>query len=75
MCSSDLNDFGGSTGNWRAQQEKTTIFVWDYMTMDTFSSQAGMEIRISLDHDTAFGATTTNPSSAIATFYCVSEDV
>ena len=67
-------DLGGSSANWRASQSKVVILVWDYMTMDTISSAAGMEIRVSLRHDTPFGSVDSNPAFAVSTFYCLSED-
>lgn len=67
-------DLGGSSSNWRASQNKTVILVWDYMTVDYISSAAGVELHTYLDHDTPFSSINTTPASAIATFYCLSED-
>lgn len=59
---------GGS--NWRAMPQAAYIFSWDYdVGMTLLSSSYGMEIRVSLEHDSVCGG-----SFATAAFYCTSED-
>ncbi len=58
----------GSSNNWRSQKEAVMIFDWDYLTSISLLSSKGMEIRIFLEHDTAFGGW-----MATAAFYCKSE--
>ena len=59
---------GGS--NWRALKQAAYIFSWNYDVGATmlFASY-GMEIRVSLEHDTVCGG-----AFATAAFYCTSED-
>jgi hypothetical protein len=58
----------GSPSNWRAQQQPVTVFDWDYLTSIILLSSKGMEIRVFLEHDSAFGGW-----MATAAFYCKSE--
>jgi hypothetical protein len=55
--------------NWRAQLQPVTVFDWDYVSGQQISSKAGMEIRVSLEHDVPCGG-----YMGTATFYCRSED-
>jgi hypothetical protein len=55
---------------WRGTQKPSWIFAWDYDVGSTMlRSSWGMEIRISLEHDTKCGGT-----YATATLYCTSEN-
>jgi hypothetical protein len=57
-------------GNWRAMKKAAYIFAWDYDVGATnLHSSYGMEIRVSLQHDTVCGG-----EFATATFYCTSEN-
>lgn len=59
---------GGS--NWRGAPVGITVFDWDYLSSTRLRSDYGMEVRLKLQHDTAFGGW-----YATATFYCLSEDL
>lgn len=58
---------GGNT--WRGLKHPVVVFPWNYVALTSLSASAGMEIRIKLQHDTAFGG-----EFATATLYCLSED-
>jgi hypothetical protein len=58
--------FGGS--GWRASPRPLIVMDWDYVSSTLLRSDYGMEIRLSLQHDTPFGGW-----YATATFYCLSE--
>lgn len=68
-----IQDLGGNVSNWRASPVKTTLLEWDYPALQMISYSAGMELRMLLDHDTAFTSTDGNPSHAIACFECFVE--
>jgi len=54
---------------WRGNKKPLWIFAWDYDVGTTLlHSSYGMEVRISLEHETKCGGT-----SATATMYCTSE--
>jgi hypothetical protein len=54
---------------WRGNKKPLWIFAWDYDVGTTLlHSSYGMEVRISLEHETKCGGT-----SATATLYCTSE--
>jgi len=55
--------------NWRGASQPVTVFPWNYAAALPLSSAAGMEVRIYLEHGTAFGG-----SYVTAAFYCLSED-
>lgn len=57
---------GGS--GWRGVDFPVLIFDWDYARATAIRSSFGMEVRISLEHNTPFGG-----RMATATFYCASE--
>ena len=54
---------------WRGIHQPIVVFPWDYAALLTLSSAAGMEIRIKLQHDAAFGG-----EFGTATIYCLIED-
>lgn len=54
--------------DWRNNDKKTNIYTWDYLALTTISAGAGMEIRVSLSHNTNFLG-----KLATATFYCLTE--
>lgn len=54
---------------WRGLQQPIYVFDWDYVRATTLSSQAGMEIRIVLQHELAFGG-----NFATVSFYCSSDN-
>jgi hypothetical protein len=54
---------GGS--NWRASSQKLTIMNWDYLSATMLKASAGMEIRMTLEHDVPLGGW-----YSTATFYC-----
>jgi hypothetical protein len=56
-------------GGWRATANPVCVMPWDYAAVTELSSAAGMEIRISLEHDDEFTG-----EYGTATFYCLSED-
>jgi hypothetical protein len=58
---------GGSS--WRGIQNEIIVFPWDYAALLPISSAAGMEVRLSLEHDAVFGG-----EFGTATLYCLSED-
>jgi hypothetical protein len=58
---------GGS--GWRGMPQGVYVFDWDYLRGKVLSSAAGMEIRISLEHDIPFEG-----FYATATFYCAVEN-
>lgn len=58
---------GGS--GWRGSPRGIVVLDWDYVASTVLSSRAGMEVRISLEHDKKFDGW-----YATATFYCVAED-
>jgi hypothetical protein len=58
---------GGSS--WRGIQNEIIVFPWDYAALLPISFAAGMEIRLSLEHDAVFGG-----EFGTATLYCLSED-
>jgi hypothetical protein len=58
--------FGGS--GWRGSHRPLIIMDWDYVSATLLRADYGMEIRLSLQHDTPFGGW-----YATATFYCLSE--
>ncbi len=62
-----ITKLGGN--GWRGMPDDVVIFPWNYQAMTTLSSEAGMEIRINLEHDTPFEG-----DVATVTFYCLSED-
>lgn len=53
---------------WRGSHRPVIVFDWDYLASITLLASAGMEIRVSLEHDAAFGG-----SVATATFYCLED--
>lgn len=55
--------------SWRGSPVPVVIFDWDYVSETPLKSAAGMEIRISLEHNTPFGGW-----YATATFYCTTEN-
>jgi hypothetical protein len=55
--------------DWRNTNKDIITFPWDYLAMTELSSAAGMEIRVTLDHNLVFGGMV-----ATATFYCLSEN-
>lgn len=55
---------------WRGVSQPTYVMDWDYLRSRILRYNAGMEIRITLDHNTEFGGTL-----ATATFYCTSQDI
>lgn len=57
---------GGST--WRGMQNDCITFPWNYQSMTELKSSYGMEIRIKLSRNRAFGG-----EYATATFYCLEE--
>ena len=59
--------FGGF--GWRGMSADSCVMDWDYVSSTFLSSAAGMEIRISLEHDVEFGGT-----FATASIYCIVED-
>jgi hypothetical protein len=61
-----INPIGGS--GWRGIKNGIMVFPWNYAAMTPLSSAAGMEIRISLQHDVPFGG-----EFGTATLYCLSE--
>ncbi len=63
----ELPALGGN--GWRGMQQPTNTFPWVYQTVTDLHVAHGMEIRISLEHDTPFGG-----EFATATFYCISDD-
>jgi hypothetical protein len=50
---------------WRGSPEEIIIMDWDYVSATSLRSDYGMEIRVYLQHDTAFDG-----YCATATFYC-----
>jgi hypothetical protein len=54
---------------WRGLVDDVHVFDWDYVSGTEMFANYGMELRISMDHDTAF-----NGSYATATFYGFSRD-
>jgi hypothetical protein len=54
--------------NWRGLLFDMQVFPWNYKAMKDLYSSKGMEIRISLKHDTPFTGT-----ACTAAFYCLSE--
>ena len=54
---------------WRGSKNAVYTFPWQYQAVTDVFSAYGMEVRISLEHDTPF-----NGESAVATFYCLSID-
>lgn len=65
----DIPQMGGT--GWRALPDDMHVFRWPYKERGStdLRASAGMEIRISLEHDTPFGG-----SVATATFHAVSMD-
>jgi hypothetical protein len=59
---------GGS--GWRGIQRPSITMDWDYEGQKILRSDQGMEIRVSLAHNTPFGG-----GFATATFYCTSENL
>ena len=57
---------GGS--GWRGMVASSTVLDWDYVSATTLNAAYGMQIVISLDHNTPFGGT-----YATVTFYCTVE--
>ena len=57
----------GGTG-WRGMSVGSTVLDWDYVSSTTINAAYGMQIVVSLDHNTPFGGT-----YATVTFYCTSE--
>lgn len=57
------------TPNWRQLDCDVITFPWHYAATSDIDSSKGMEVRISLQHDTPFSG-----STATATFYCLSID-
>lgn len=55
--------------SWRGLQGETLVLDWDYVRATVLEASKGMEIRISLQHDTPY-----NGSFATATFYCGTEN-
>jgi hypothetical protein len=53
---------------WRAASQPIVIFDWDYVSSTVVKSAYGMEVKVKLQHDTAFGGW-----YATASFYCISE--
>lgn len=64
---SKIPAIGGSS--WRGIQNEIIVFPWDYAALLPLSSAAGMEVRLSLEHDAVFGG-----EFGTATLYCLSED-
>jgi len=58
---------GGSS--WRGLSSDIYVFDWDYVRSTRLQSDLGMQIDVSLEHDTPFGG-----SYATATFYCSVEN-
>lgn len=58
----------GGTG-WRGSPQEILVMDWDYLRGKTLAASAGMEIHLTLAHDTPF-----NGYYATATFYCAVED-
>ena len=58
----------GGTG-WRGCQKTTYVLDWDYMRDMVFFSSMGMEAKMSLDHNEAFGG-----EFATTALYCTVED-
>jgi len=58
--------FGGN--GWRGSPHSLIIMDWDYVSATNLRADYGMEIRLSLQHNTPFGGW-----YATATFYCLSE--
>jgi hypothetical protein len=54
---------GGNS--WRGQQQEVVVFDWDYQRSLALTANYGMEVKIHLEHDTAFGG-----SYATASMYC-----
>lgn len=52
-------------GSWRGCPQEILVMDWDYLRAKPLVASAGMELRISLQHDTPFGG-----YYATATFYC-----
>ena len=50
---------------WRGQQQEVIVFDWDYQRSLTLTANYGMEVKIYLEHQTAFGGT-----YATASMYC-----
>jgi hypothetical protein len=63
----EISAMGGTS--WRGMAVSTVTFPWNYQAVTELKSSAGMEIRIKLEHDSAFIGT-----AATAAFYCLSED-
>jgi hypothetical protein len=57
------------TSNWRGIPQNVVTFPWNYQAVTELKSSIDMEIRIKLEHETAFTGV-----AATATFYCLSED-
>lgn len=58
-----------SSSTWRGMNQKLMVFDWDYISSTSLFAKYGMEIKVSLEHDCAYGG-----SYASASFYCVSEN-
>jgi hypothetical protein len=56
--------------NWRGTQTPTLVFDWDYVSSTTLNGNAGMRIRVSLQHDVPFGGW-----FSTTTFYCYLTDL
>lgn len=54
---------------WRGMPQPGVVLDWDYVASTVLQSSKGLEIHISLQHDTVFGGT-----MATASFYCLVED-
>jgi hypothetical protein len=59
---------GGTS--WRGMSQPVLVMDWDYISSTQLRSDAGMEIRLKLAHDTAFGG-----AYATCAFYCSSESL
>jgi hypothetical protein len=55
---------------WRGSPQPIVVLDWDYVSATVLRADAGMEVRLKLQHDTPFGGW-----YATATFYCLSEDL
>jgi hypothetical protein len=58
----------GGTNTWRDITCDMQVFPWNYIAVTELSSAAGMEVRISLEHNVPFGGT-----AATASLYCLSD--
>ena len=65
-----LGNGGGETPTWRSLAKPRAAVKWEYLAATVLDASKGMEVVLSLSHNVPFGG-----SSAVATFYCTSEDL